>query len=349
VLLPRAELQDAWDQFQDAEESLSDATRAASSGLTNAEKALIDAQSAVAEAEETLALMLDPAEYRSRKAALDEAEARRDEAEAALTQVAAGAESKVNGATAALDIARQDLADAESALENSTMTASFDGVVEAVNVEAGDEVTGTQVVVVVVNKSALAVEAAVDEEDILSVRVGAPASVTLDAVAGRVFTGAVTSIGQAQESQQGAVTFPVTITLDSAAGVSLVEGLTAGAQVINSQTPNVLRVPVAAVAGSFLQPAVERVTEDGSEMVPVQLGASNGTFVEVVSGLNEGDTVIATFATGLGLNTGSGQTLTPIGGGAFGGPVVLQGSDGSFEAFPGGGGGGRFPGGGANR
>jgi hypothetical protein len=105
--------------------------------------------------------------------------------------------------------------------------------------------------------------------------------------------------------------------LDDLNGLQIVEGLTASAQLVSSQVTDVLRVPSAAITGTFTQPAVNRVTETGTETVPVQIGASDGTWVEIVSGLEEGDTVVATFAGGLGLNTGDTQTFIPGGGVAF--------------------------------
>jgi HlyD family secretion protein len=228
------------------------------------------------------------------------------------------------------------LADSESALTNSTLTAPFDGVITLVNVEAGGAVTPAQVVAEIVNSSALAVEADVDEEDILTIAIDSPAVITLDAVAGRTFSGIVSSIGQAVQSQQGAVTFTVQVTLDDVGNLNLLEGLTASAEVISSQTLDVVRVPVAAVGGSFIQPTVQVMANGQVTEKPVQLGVSNGTYVQITSGLTEGEVVLATVIGDLGLDTGT----TTLPGGFGGGGTGIPGGGGGGGGGAGGGFGG---------
>ena len=319
VVTPLPELNAAWNALVAERAAYKASETGADSAINAAESAVTKAEDAVEAAEDNLESLIDPALLRSREAAVVRAQIRLDEAKDALAAVESENEVAIKSAEAQLSIARQTLSDSESALETSTLTAPFDGIVTLVNVEAGGEVTSNQVIVEIVNSAELAVEADVDEEDILSIVIDAPAQITLDAVAGRTFTGYVSSIGQAVQSQQGAVTFPVLVTLDNTGNLNLLEGLTASAEIISSQTLDVLRIPVAAVGGTFIQPTVEVLENGRLTETPVQIGTSNGTYVEIVSGLTEAQTVVAIIAGDLGLDTDTqpGGFQVPGGGGGF--------------------------------
>ena len=88
------------------------------------------------------------------------------------------------------------------------------------------------------------------------------------------------------------MTFPVSVQVDAPADLTLREGLTATASVVVSQELNVLRVPTAAITGSFLQPTVR--VYDGGKVGEreVELGSSDGFWVVVVAGLREGEQVV---------------------------------------------------------
>lgn len=336
IVTPGPDLEASWTALTAASDAYDAAKSSATSAQNAARSAVTKAQSDVSAKEDALANMIDPALLRSRQAALVQAEARLEQANTALAEVGGENSSAMKAAAAQLDIAQKALADSESALTNSTLTAPFDGVITLVNVEAGGAVTPAQVVAEIVNSSALAVEADVDEEDILTIAIDSPAVITLDAVAGRTFSGIVSSIGQAVQSQQGAVTFTVQVTLDDVGNLNLLEGLTASAEVISSQTLDVVRVPVAAVGGSFIQPTVQVMANGQVTEKPVQLGVSNGTYVQITSGLTEGEVVLATVIGDLGLDTGT----TTLPGGFGGGGTGIPGGGGGGGGGAGGGFGG---------
>ncbi len=336
IFTPRVDIAAAWDSVEKAREAYENAVDANATLVLAAEKAVSNAQSNLDAARSALEDLLDPNLLAARQAALDSAEAELDQALITRQQVIDGAAATMAEAESRLELATQELADARSAYESSTLFAPFSGTVLVVNFEEGDAVTPANVIAEIADTSVIAVESSVDEEDILSIEVGLPVSVSLDAVTGQRFSGTVTSIGQAEQSQQGAVSFPVTVTLDDTGDLALVEGLTASAQIISSQVTDVLMVPVAAVGGSILSPTVDVMQSGGTEPVPVQLGSSNGTFVEVLSGVEEGDTVLATIAGDVGLPS-TDQLFVP--GGNFGG-LRQGGATGTTSITLGGGGGG---------
>ncbi len=236
----------------------------------------------------------------------------------------------VNSAGLALEAALSDL-------EGATLVAPLTGVVATVDMESGDNARAAAVGIVVVDISVVEIEGSVDEIDVLSIRPGITAEVTMTALPGQTLSGTVTEIG-APTNQQGVVTFPIQVRLEVPAGVQLFEGLSATANIITSQQLGVLLVPTAAIQGSFIQPFVRVISTEGLEERPVELGASDDFWVVVNDGLVEGEQV-AMPAPSAG-DTGFG--VFTFGGGGFGGNIdrqalrALQGRGGG-----GGGGGGR--------
>src|SRR5262249_48101286 len=105
---------------------------------------------------------------------------------------------------AALDAVRETRASRQAALDNLNKTifsAPFDGIVSQLNVEAGENVItgtmnnpGTQILAVA-DPSSMLVRAAVDETDIVNVRIGQPAKIKVDAFPDSVFRGEVIEVG----------------------------------------------------------------------------------------------------------------------------------------------------------
>ncbi len=336
VLTPLVEIEEARTALSDAQSDLEAQIITSDSLSLAAEKAVQKAEDDLSTAQNELALLLDPEMLNARQAAFEGAAATRDEAAIVFTQAEANADAIMDDVESRLELAQQNMLDAKAALESATLTSPVSGTVLTVNVEPSDSITRTTVVAEIADTTVVAVNADVDEEDILSIEVGLPVSVSLDALPGRSFNGTVTFIGSSEQSQQGAVSFPVTITLDSTEDLNLVEGLTASAQIISSQVSDVVMVPVATVGGSIFEPTVELVGPQGTQTVPIQIGQSNGTFVEVLSGVREGDTVSAVIAGQLGLPDADAQPFIP--GGGF--RIPGQGG-GGFGGGGGGAGGGR--------
>lgn len=229
----------------------------------NAEKAVIDAQYNLAKAEDALANM------------------KVDTLDVELKQ------AQVTSAQTALD-------EALARLENTTVVAPFDGIVSAVNVEAGDTVNAGTVIVKIVDPSDIEVSAIVDEIDVAQVQVGQKATVTLDAYSDLEISGVVSSISSFANSQSGVVSYPVTIKLTIPSGVQLREGMSATATITVQEVNNVLLVPNKAISGTSSNPVVTVMVNGETEVRSVKLGDSNDDYTVVTSGLKEGDVVVFT-------------------------------------------------------
>ena len=176
--------------------------------------------------------------------------------------------------------------------EDATLLAPMAGIVSLVNVESGQGVNANAPIVQIVDPTVVEVDGIVDEIDVLFVRIGARAEVTMDALPGQVVPGTVSEIAPGARSQQGVVSYPIRIQLQVPEGVDLRVGLSATASIILREERNVLLVPIQALYGTFDQPVV-RVTVDGRiEERAVVLGNSDDVWVAVHEGLAEGERVV---------------------------------------------------------
>ena len=162
----------------------------------------------------------------------------------------------------------------------------------------------------------------VDEMDILNMKTGLSAEITLDAVADTTFAGTITGVSQSAESSSGTAQYPVEITFDKTD--EMYQGMNASAEVIMEQAENVLVIPVAAVedegSKSYVYTGYEEGTGELTDKIEVTLGMSDETYVEVESGLSQGDTIYYQMA---GSEDGSSQS----GFGGFGMPGQMDGME----------------------
>lgn len=151
------------------------------------------------------------------------------------------------------------LVQSQHSLAQSRFESPFDGIVTRRNVEEGENVVvGTMnnagtVLLTIADMSVIEAEVEVDETDIPLVRIGQPATVTIDAIDGRTFTGRVTEIGnspiQATGQPSGARTatnFKVVVTLDGEIP-EVRPGFTCTAEITTSKVPQAVAVPIQAL------------------------------------------------------------------------------------------------------
>ena len=137
------------------------------------------------------------------------------------------------------------------------------------------------------------VQITVDELDISSVYVGQPTSVTLDALTGQQFEGAVTSISASGENEGGNSKFTVEVTLQKSE--QMLPGMRASVSIVLDTAANTLCIPVAALTetetGTLVYTGYDEETEVFTGAVTVETGVSDGEYVQILSGIPEGTTV----------------------------------------------------------
>lgn len=318
-----------------AERALDD--QSSESPLRQAEGQVVIAQANLTDTEAEVAEMStggDPLVAAARGMDVAVAQAALDEAEADLAEVLAGADS-LQVALRVSDLAASQAAldTALLSLNNAIIEAPWAGIISSVPVAVGQAVNRSTPIMEIVDPTVIEVDGIVDEIDVLFTRIGAPATVTLDALPGQTLQGEVSNIATASQNQQGVVTYPLSIRIDLPDGLELPEGLTAVSQVIIRAEEDVLLVPIQSLYGTFQQPVVRVVSTNGSvEERAVTLGSSDDFWAVVEEGLAPGEKVVIEV-----------QDATT---GGFGGIGRIA-AGGSFGGFGGGGGGGRtFTGGG---
>ena len=134
---------------------------------------------------------------------------------------------------------------------------------------------------------------AVDELDILQFRKGMHAAVTLDALSGEVFNGTVTKIAAVGTNSGGSSKFTVTVELPCSP--RMLPGMNASVVIDVRSSGPVLTLPAAAISDhgsqSFVYTGYDLKSDSLLSPVTVQTGVSDGELVEILSGLEEGQTV----------------------------------------------------------
>jgi membrane fusion protein, multidrug efflux system len=200
-------------------------------------------------------------------------------------------------AQAALEDANSRLATAEKAYRSTTVTAPFNGIVSERPVSAGDVVQPGTALFTVVDPSSMRLEASVPAEQLASIRIGVPVNFTVSGYPGRQFVGRITRINPTADPTTRQVRIYVSIPNE---GRALVGGLFANGR-MSTATKMGLVVPQSAVDVRGSIPSVMRVKQGKAEKVPVKIGLTDKTSetIEVLSGLQPGDTLLMGAAMGI--------------------------------------------------
>ena len=185
-----------------------------------------------------------------------------------------------------------DMELARDALEQTYLRAPFDGIVTEVAVEPGQSVGSNDIVVQLVDDSSFQVRVAVDELDIARVHEGQRVDIRLDADPGRVRPGVVEHVSMVANTSGSVVTVPVIVRFLET-DEFLRPGYTATLQIIVAEARGVPVVPVEAIFEEGGVRSVTKVTDGVPQRVEVRTGLSDGMWVEIVSGVEPGDQVVA--------------------------------------------------------
>lgn len=144
----------------------------------------------------------------------------------------------------------------------------------------------------------MTVQIQVDELDIRTLETGMEATVNLDALPGSSFTGAITAINPYGENSGGNTKYTVTVTLPR--DEKMLPGMNASVKITTGVSGTVPTVPAAAVvfdAGkSWLYTGYNEKTDTLTDPVEIQTGLSDGSLVELLSGLSEGSSFYYRYA-----------------------------------------------------
>ena len=200
--------------------------------------------------------------------------------------------------------ASADLARAESALKYAqamlsyaTLTAPISGVIASVSTQEGETVAAglmAPTFVTIIDLDRLEVDAMVDEVDIGKVRVGQQAMFTVDAFPAREFPGKVVAIYPNAILLENVVYYDVVIEIQGNEDKVLRPQMTAAATIFLDAKTGVLAVPAKAVKREQGKNVVYVMQDGQPQPREVKVGWKDGTWIEVVAGLTEGETILET-------------------------------------------------------
>ncbi len=206
----------------------------------------------------------------------------------------------IQSASESLRSAEISMQNLQDTMNNYTITAPISGTIIEKDAKVGDAVKTGDTLCIVYDLSYLEMSINVDELQISSISVGQQVQITADAVPDKTYVGTVTRVSMKGASNGGTTTYPVTIRIDDTDGLR--PGMNANAEIVVAEAKNALVVPNAAVVrGSYVlvtkdSPSAANAdttmeAPEGFVYVPVKTGVSDDDYTQIVSGIQEGDTI----------------------------------------------------------
>lgn len=206
----------------------------------------------------------------------------------------------IQSASESLRSAEISMQNLQDTMNNYTITAPISGTIIEKDAKVGDAVKTGDTLCIVYDLSYLEMNINVDELQISSISVGQQVQITADAVPDKTYVGTVTRVSMKGTANGGTTTYPVSIRIDDTDGLR--PGMNANAEIVVAEAKNALVVPNAAVVrGSYVlvtkdSPSAANAdttmeAPEGFVYVPVKTGVSDDDYTQIVSGIQEGDTI----------------------------------------------------------
>ncbi|MFH0770368.1 MAG: efflux RND transporter periplasmic adaptor subunit [Candidatus Peregrinibacteria bacterium] len=207
-------------------------------------------------------------------------------------------------------------------LEDYRLVAPFDGVIRRMDYKVGDNLldTGEAKILTLENPEYLLITIPLDQTDVVRVKKGMDASIALDALPGEVFDGTIDDINATPVIQSGVVSYNVDVRLPTPKDLTILSGMTATVTVETAKRADVLAVPSLAISRAKGTATVQKTT---GETVTVETGMTDGRYTEILSGIAEGDSILAvnlSAASSSTANANAAGQIFRLGGGGGGRP-----------------------------
>ena len=205
----------------------------------------------------------------------------------------AAASDNVKGAQLTVNAAKDQL-------ENYTIQSPIQGTIVTKTYKAGDMLESGKPMCVIYDLSTLELTLNVNELDISNVAVGQKVDISAAAVPGETYVGEVTRVSLAGTTTNGFTTYPVTVSLKEYG--ALKPGMNVSATIHCTTVKDALCIPVNAVSrgNTVLVAQAGALSADGTQVTDaskaesrtVTLGVSDDEYIQILSGLQEGDVVL---------------------------------------------------------
>ncbi len=183
------------------------------------------------------------------------------------------------------------------------VTATIDGTIDEIYIELDQVVMAGTSLCSMIDFENLQIDVRIDEYDIMSVEVGKEFEVYIGAIDTTVI-GEVSKISNTAQSQNGVSYFTATVELEYDENMKI--GLTAEATMLKETSEDVITISMDAISFEDDNTAYVLVKNSSEqlEVTYIETGLSDGTTVEILSGLDENDVVYATSSTASSISSG---------------------------------------------
>lgn len=273
--------------------------------------------------------VISDAEFEASKASMKALEANLKAANTAIAQ----AEENVRASGFGIKSSEATLNEVKKSLSRTSILAPTNGIISKLNVEKGERVVGTiqmtgTEMMRIANLNIMEVQAEVSENDILRVQLGNSVDIDVDAYPNKKFKGTVTEISNSSTTASLGTTgsslatdkitnFIVKIIIDQASYADLIKpgrgfpfrpGMSASVEITTNLEKNIICVPIQAVTtredkvgetengdskDANLKEVVFIPSNDTLRMVEVKTGIQDDAYIQIISGVNVGEKVVA--------------------------------------------------------
>ena len=174
-------------------------------------------------------------------------------------------------------------------LRDTKVTTPISGIINARMVDQGATVSINAVIANIVDISTLKVKVNVSEKDAFALKNGDKVIVTTDVYLGVEFSGQVASIAPKADE---AHTYPIEIRMSNSKQYPLKAGMFGKVSFTSIEKSDALIIPRSALIGSIKNPKVFVIKDGKAELRDVQTGADAGTKLEIISGLQAGESIV---------------------------------------------------------
>lgn len=176
-----------------------------------------------------------------------------------------------------------------------TITSPVSGTIKSITLAEGMNInsgatTSTRIAIIQSEGTPIATFN-LSEIDIPKVKIGKKATIKLDSISDKTFTGKVVSVDKIGTVSSGVTSYPVTIKFDTKVE-EILPNMSAIANIILDSKDDVLLVPSGAIQQQGNQNVVRVIQEGKPQIVIVETGLTSDTQTEIISGLSEGDEIV---------------------------------------------------------
>lgn len=198
-------------------------------------------------------------------------------------------ETQLRDMKIAFENAKIQLEQAQKQLDDTHMRAPFSGYITSKDVEPGKFVSVSTPIAEIADISELKVVLSVSESNVYNLQKGQQISVNTQIYPGTSFTGKIVHISPKGDNSHS---YPIEISLTNSKEHPLKAGTYVEVSIEMDKSQPALYIPRESIISSIKDPSVYRINNDMVELVKLTTGKSYDSYLEVTSGLNEGDKIV---------------------------------------------------------